>query len=366
MRDALRDVLLLQSSYASEKSEEMARRGRLIHGDIADELKAQLASLSSDPDVRIDDLRVQASNATGRYSEIPWVRVHSANKSHSATVGWYVVYLFDSPGDNVYLCLMQGTSRWQNTAFKTRPVAELRARVAWARNALRNRLQVRQDLIFDIHLKARGRKLAPGYEAGTVAAFAYPVDAIPADDALAEDLRFLVAALSDLYVELDSAPDVPGELAPEIGEVIDASERAAGRRRTSKGQGRRLSAEERLVIERRAVDLATAHLVEQGYTVEDVGATEPYDLDATKPGEHLYVEVKGTTSLGVEVVLTQGEVQLNREKHPDTVLMVVRSIQLHRVDGNVAASGGELRVTRPWAVDDAALTPISYRYVVPD
>ncbi|MEU7477816.1 DUF3578 domain-containing protein [Lentzea sp. NPDC042327] len=364
MRAALQEVLLLQRNYAPRNSEAMARRGHLIHKDIADQLKARLGALSSDPEVHFDDLRVQASNATGLYSEIPWVRVHPAAKSPSATVGWYVVYLFDSPGETVYLCLMQGTSRWQNNAFKTRPVHELHERVAWARTAVADQLKLRADLVHDIHLKARGRKLAPGYEAGTVAAFAYPVDAIPSDQVLAADLRFLVATLSTLYTALEQAPDVPGEPAPEIAEVVEASHRAAGRR-TSRGQGRRLSVEERTAIERRAVDVATAHLEEKGYRVKDVGATQPYDLDATRQDEHLHVEVKGTTSSGVEVVLTQGEVLLNREKYPDTALMVVRSIRLEHVDGGVTASGGELHVTHPWAIDDADLTPISHRYVVP-
>ncbi|HEX6342698.1 MrcB family domain-containing protein, partial [Umezawaea sp.] len=255
MRDSLREVLLHQRSYAPKDSDAMVRRGQLIRKDLAGQLRGQLDALSSDPDVDIGDLRVEARDATGLYSEIPWARIHSLGRSPSATIGWYVVYLFDAPGDNVYLCLMQGTSRWQNNQYKTRPLPELRQRVEWARKVLDDRLKVRPDLTRTIKLNARGKKLAPGYEAGTVAAFAYPVDALPSDDVLSEDLRFLLSALSDLYGALDQALDIPGEPAPEIAEVIDASERAA-LRRGSRGQGRRLSAEERSAIERRAMDVA--------------------------------------------------------------------------------------------------------------
>ncbi|HEX6341331.1 DUF3883 domain-containing protein, partial [Umezawaea sp.] len=156
-----------------------------------------------------------------------------------------------------------------------------------------------------------------------------------------------------------------GEPAPEIAEVIDASERAA-LRRGSRGQGRRLSAEERSAIERRAMDVASAHLIAQGYTIKDVGATEPYDIDAHREdGKHLFVEVKGTTSLGTEVVLTHGEVRLMKEQHPNTALMVVQSIRLDRPDGELTASGGDLHVTHPWKIDDIDLAPVSYRYTVP-
>jgi hypothetical protein len=110
------------------------------------------------------------------------------------------------------------------------------------------------------------------------------------------------------------------------------------------------------------VALATDYLRKEGYTVRDVGAVESYDLDATRSGEHLYVEVKGTTSYGEEIILTKNEVELINAKHPDTMLIVVSDIRLHRNGSSPQASGGILQAIQPWRIEHRRLTPISHRY----
>ncbi|WP_424190509.1 MrcB family domain-containing protein [Actinokineospora sp. G85] len=279
---------------------------------------------------------------------MPWARVFSASRSPSATRGWYVVYLFDAAGERAYLTLMQGTTDWVGETAQTRPLPELRARAQWARSAAEPILSTRPDVLRRIDLLGRSSKRAQGYEAGTVAALAYPREAIPSNDVLAADLVFLTEALGLVYA---------ADATSEVADALTAAETTAGKRQ---GQGLRLSPEERLAIERHAVALTTTHLTTQGYTVVDVGATESYDLDARRGDEHLYVEVKGTTSAGLEVILTHNEVQLNAAKHPHTMLIVVHSITL----GPTAATGGTLRAIHPWLADPAALTPISYRYRV--
>ncbi|AXX33614.1 hypothetical protein APASM_6249 [Actinosynnema pretiosum subsp. pretiosum] len=77
------------------------------------------------------------------------------------------------------------------------------------------------------------------------------------------------------------------------------------------------------------------------------------------------MEVKGTTQpWGVDsrIVLTRNEVELNRRDHRDSVLVVVSGISLDRV--TCTASGGEVRVARPWRIDEERLTPLSYQYAV--
>ncbi|WP_170184924.1 protein NO VEIN domain-containing protein [Saccharothrix texasensis] len=106
----------------------------------------------------------------------------------------------------------------------------------------------------------------------------------------------------------------------------------------------------RAAIETHAVTRARRYLEAQGSTVRDVGATESYDLDATRPGERLHVEVKGTTSAGAEVVLTRNEVLLNADRYPHTVLVVVRDVELDRTTTPPRAGGGRTRVVHPWAV----------------
>ncbi|MEV0678197.1 DUF3578 domain-containing protein [Actinosynnema sp. NPDC050436] len=307
----------------------------------------------------IGDLQVQARDHMGRKSEIPWVRVYSPEHSRSATEGWYVVYLFDAYGTSVHLTLMQGSTHVVNGEYRPRPDSELRLRVDWARTALADHLEVRLDRVDDFTLPSRKRKLGQAYEAGMVTAFSYAVGAIPEETVLERDLAHMLSMLSALYLRVD----LPGEPSPEVADAIVASERSAGRR---SGQGMRLTAPEKSAVEQRAVAVAAGHLRELGYRVRDVGARESYDLDATRGEEHLFVEVKGTTSRwgpDSEVILTRNEVELHEREYPNTMLAVVSSIALER-GPTPSASGGTLHVVHPWRVVRENLTPLTYRYLV--
>lgn len=361
MRALLRDVLLLQPKWESTNTPAMQKRGHLVRDDVAGRLREQLPALARYAPVGVDDWKVEPSDGAGNKSEIPWVRVHSASRSPSATRGWYVVYLFEALGDRVYLSLMQGTSRWVNGEFKTRPRSELRRRAQLVREALATRLLARPDLVEKIELNARKSNLGPAYEAGTVVAFEYSRDELPSDEVLFNDLGFLVSVLGHLY-ELDP----PGEAAPEIADALVEAERSAGRAR--RGQGLHLTAAERVAVERRAVAVATSYLVEQGYEVVDVGATESYDLDARRGEERLYVEVKGTTTVWArgssEIIVTKNEVDLHLREYPNNMLLIVSQIVLDRSATPPSASHGELRVIHPWQVKQPNLTPVTYRYLV--
>ncbi|OLR95302.1 hypothetical protein BJP25_07260 [Actinokineospora bangkokensis] len=343
-------MLALQPDFNPAQTPEMLNRGRLIHDDLGAWLASQLPDLTSPT---LPDLAVNTSDGVGLRTEIPWARVHSEARSPRATDGWYVVYLFDAPGTAVYLTLMQGTTEWSNNTARTRPLTELAASSARARTALASSFESRPDLLMTIDLRGKASKRAKGYQAGTVAAFRYPREAIPAEDVLVADLRYLVRVLDRLHTLFDTPP--------EVVEALEVADRTAGRR--ARGQGTGLTTAEKLAVERRAVNEATAYLEGEGYTVVDVGATQSYDLDARRGDEHLFVEVKGTTSAGEEVILTRAEVELNAREHPNTMLVVVSEIALDR--SGPTATGGHLRVHHPWLVDPSALTPISYRYRTP-
>lgn len=364
VRDILESVLRLQPEWASTNTPAMQRRGELVRRGVAGWLSERVGDINRTLPTPIDDLEVEARDATGLKSEIPWARVYSASRSPSATRGWYLVYLFDAPGTKVYLSLMQGATRWVNGEFRARPRADLRLRVDWARTALADQLRVRFAEFDDIALGARKSHLGPAYEAGSVAAFEYRLEALPDETVLEQDLAYLLAVLSELYQRVDTALDLPGEVAPEVADAVVTGERAAGRHRSR--QGLRLSAAERVAVERRAVELAVEHLKGLGYRVKDVGATESYDLDARRGDERLFVEVKGTTSTwhpDGEIVLTRNEVELHEREYPNTMLVVVGSIALDRAGESPRASGGVLHAVHPWQIARDRLTPITYRYL---
>ncbi|MFI9011004.1 MrcB family domain-containing protein [Actinosynnema sp. NPDC053489] len=365
MRELLRKILSLQPDWSSDNTPAMQERGLLVRREVVGWLRERLPSIVENAPEEIDDWRVEARDGTGLKNEIPWARVYSASRSRSATVGWYIVYLFGAQGDRVYLSLNQGTTRWEKGDLHARPVAELRQRARWAYKALSPLLQSRVDLVEQISLEARKSPLGPAYEAGNVMAFEYALDRLPNEKVLAGDLQFLASVLGHLYQLAEQAIDLPGDLSPEVVDALVTAERSAGK--TRKGQGLRLTSVERTAIERQAVTVAMRYLTTEGFTVTDVGATQSYDLDALRGEQHLFVEVKGTTSMWSstsEIILTKNEVDLHEREYPNNMLVVVSQITLDRTATPPSASGGELHVVHPWQVLPSKLTPVTYRYVV--
>jgi len=135
--------------------------------------------------------------------------------------------------------------------------------------------------------------------------------------------------------------------------------------RAASGQGVGLSAPERRAIELHAQTLAEEYFVDFGFTVVDVSRNLPFDLLCTRGNEELHVEVKGTTGLGEEVVLTKNEVAHARENAGKMVLAVVSRIRLERMPGGPQVTGGKLTVWQPWAIDDGEMLPTQFRYTPP-
>lgn len=360
MRDAFEEVLLLQTEYSPKNTESMHRRGQIVRTEIRKELEGIAPVLSEASG--IEDLRVQGKDGTGLKTEIPWTRLYSESRSPAPTNGWYAVFLFSAAGDRLYLSLNQGTTRWDGAEFRAQPEDELINRTAWARSLLTANAQFPDHWTTEMKLYNRVSQLGTGYALGNVVAVEYPLDAIPSDDVIEEDLRQVTVWLSTIYRAADEGLYVPGD-SPEIADMERSLESIARPRTPRQRNGPRLSAVERRVIEEHAVQIVIGHLESLGYEVEDVGLRESYDLHATKSGSVVRVEVKGTTSNGSEIVLTRNEVELHKTHHPANALAIVRNISLDRNDGAPpTANDGELILEMPWNVDDNRLAPIAYRY----
>lgn len=373
MRRMLEDVLALQPQWTANSTPVMRRRGDIVRTECVGWLRDRLHGLGEAAG-RLD-LAVEGSNGIGRVAAIPWVRVHPLDRSPSATLGWYIVYLFAPSGDEVFLSLMQGTTRVEKGDLHPRDPEDLAAQAAQVRRLLGDRVASRPDLRTRIALGARKGKRGPGYEAGSAFAFEYRSGEVPDDEVLLRDLHFMATLLGEVYrslpdMDLDAVSGTSVAVrsverrAPEVEEARQAADIAAGR--PSWASLYCQSPQERRAIEQRAVELATRHLKDLGYEVADVGATRPYDLHATRAHEMLFVEVKGSVSSGEEIVLTRNEVELHRKEYPRTMLVVVRRISLDRSTEPLRATGGELVVHHPWAPDPDLLVPLSYSYAVPD
>jgi hypothetical protein len=150
---------------------------------------------------------------------------------------------------------------------------------------------------------------------------------------------------------------LPGDARPPEEEAAaGAAEEEVERTR---GQGFVITAAARKAIERHAMDNAIAYFEAEGCEVEDVCSRRPYDLHCTKPREVLHVEVKGTQTLGDQVVLTRGEVEFARRHRPETAIFVLHSVALNGGGPAPRVTGGQRHVISPWDPDEAELTPLA-------
>lgn len=361
MERALLRVLNLQREWTPQNTPAMRERGELIRDAMPGWLREHAQTLASSIGIPQDDLLIEGRDGTGLKTRTPWVRVASRSRSPSATKGFYVVYLFDTRGDAVFLSLNQGTTDFNGGDFVRKPRHAIESSANWARAKVAPWASGQNVSQLRLHDLPSG--LGTGYELGDVASLRYGADSVPSPDRLRTDLKIFCEALALLY-DASAAEPVAGD-APEVEYAVTVARAAAGNPPQRGGAGFRLDSREIRSIEQRAVVLAKAHYEAQGWTVRDVGATQPYDLDARRGDERLHVEVKGTTSTGGSVVLTEGEVRHHAKGRAQSVLVVVRGIRLVRTPEGPRAEGGELCELAPWTIDPACLTPISYKYVVP-
>jgi hypothetical protein len=155
------------------------------------------------------------------------------------------------------------------------------------------------------------------------------------------------------YVNNYSGPKI-ATFEDEVVEEIETSLFSTG------GQGFLSDVEKRLIIEEYAMGCCRNHFEREGYSVEDVSKTKPYDFHVTKDGKELMVEVKGTQTDAKSIILTKNEVELSRKYGNKMALFLVHSIEVNKK--SVKKGSGTVRVIRPWQVIDSRLVPTSFIY----
>ena len=193
LQQTLEEVLQLQKRYSSSPTEDMQERGILIRKVAPSIVRGWI----SKEEVNFSE----GSDGVGRKSRIPWFRVFHQDYSPSATMGWYLVYLFALDGSAVYLSLNQGTTFSTGNDFVTRDVKETQDRVDRARAETVSILDEGDkptNLLWDIDLRD-DKRLAKGYENGNIWAISYKEGLIPDDQELRKDLLKMLTHLQTLY-----------------------------------------------------------------------------------------------------------------------------------------------------------------------
>jgi hypothetical protein len=131
---------------------------------------------------------------------------------------------------------------------------------------------------------------------------------------------------------------------------------------SGRGQYRMLDPERRRKIEVAAQGWLMWSYEQDGWEVEDTHLVAPYDAIARRGDEILFLEAKGTTTLGESVIVTRAEVAWARE-HPGQCILGVWADMLFDDCGEINPDVGRLYV-QPWYPEEDDLDPISFDYRV--
>jgi hypothetical protein len=129
----------------------------------------------------------------------------------------------------------------------------------------------------------------------------------------------------------------------------------------SKSQGFQINQKIKKNIEKLSMKMARIFFEKQGYNVIDHSKKHPYDFYCSKDKDVLFVEVKGTQTLGEQIILTRNEVQFAKKNKDNMVLYVLSQVKTNKDE---SATGGIENIIMPWKIIDDNLCVISYNYVL--
>jgi MrcB-like, N-terminal domain len=166
---------------------------------------------------------LQGSTGLGNITAAPWIATFDPSVTRSATQGFYLVYLFSVNLRKVYLSIAFGITQFE-TYFKN--PRERQAKLLGAAKHLSTLLQTDRPLILGaLDLAASSGSLHADYERSNIAAILYELDALPSDEQLADNYRYMLSVYSDL---------VRNPLLPDIQQLLEAQIDLSGLRLKAK------------------------------------------------------------------------------------------------------------------------------------
>ena len=122
------------------------------------------------------------------------------------------------------------------------------------------------------------------------------------------------------------------------------------------------------IVEKYAMEFVEKEMIQKGYDVEDVSRKRnpSYGCDFifTKGSKQIYAEVKGTRSKGEKVMITRNEYKKSKEYGSKSELYIVYNIILDLDKKPPKASGGKLKILKPWKPNSTNLNAITYDFDV--
>lgn len=174
-------------NYGTASSEGFS--GHAIAALIRGAARNEIASIAGENYV------VKGSAGQSDWAVTPWLAIMDPFVTDSTQRGFYLVYLFNSDDQTVYLSLNQGV-----TAVKEefggeqaqRDILEARASILLKRLGAHNEMPKREITL------SEATQLSKSYQWGHVTGFEYQLSALPGDDTLVADLKHALRAYQAL------------------------------------------------------------------------------------------------------------------------------------------------------------------------
>ncbi|MEO1401786.1 MAG: DUF3578 domain-containing protein [Cyanobacteria bacterium J06635_1] len=197
--DALAGVAALQPLYTSFSTPEMQYRGKLIRRVIPNLITQAIEARQVILPTALAPLKISASDGISAKAEIPWVRLYLASLSPCATVGRYLVYLFENQGKTVWLSLSTGAMQLEKGRYIPRPSEQLAQTVDWARGHLQDQGVELNGYPHRLELGRVRSQLGRTYIKSSILAIRYPIDTLPGEVTFWADLTKFLQFLEILY-----------------------------------------------------------------------------------------------------------------------------------------------------------------------
>jgi 5-methylcytosine-specific restriction protein A len=151
-----------------------------------------------------DRLIFKGSAGQGVWAKGPWIGIFDPLVTTTPQRGYYPVYLFREDMAGVYLSLNQGMTEAKKL-YKADAKTALKARSENYRAILGNQISLFPELIIDLFPSSFSNDTA-FYEAGNICAKYYPLQKIPSEPELVEDLSKITSLYQSL-IELETGAE---------------------------------------------------------------------------------------------------------------------------------------------------------------
>lgn len=149
----------------------------------------------------------------GVWTKTPWIAVLDKKINATMQEGVYIVYLFSSDMERVYLTLNQGVTNYRDNHGKKETIIYLESTAEKIRKYFDpQKVTLDNDIILD------GTDNADLYEKGTIAYIEYKKGQIPTEEELLQDLEYFISVYKDYANSILSSKINNQETIPEIKE----------------------------------------------------------------------------------------------------------------------------------------------------